>query len=117
MAAYVPGVEFWFTAARGMDFGTEIEKWDRGRLDAEPSLTTYPEVKGLRERHLGEREGFMAGANCSYREAAFHYSSRDFRQRERLTRQRTRWIRKFSGLEPLQRRAILRELASIDARR
>jgi len=81
MKNYGPGQEFWFTAARGMDFAAEIEKWDRKRLDSGPSLIKYPEIKGLRERHLGEREGFMAGADCTYREAAFHYSSRDFRQR------------------------------------
>lgn len=81
LRSYGPSAEFWFTAARGMDFAGEIEKWDRLRLDAEPSLATFPEIKGLRERHLAEREGFMAGADCTYREAAFHYSSRDFRQR------------------------------------
>lgn len=57
-----------------IDAAAAIRAYDRERLACEPDYGKYPELNGLLERHLGEREGFMEASGLDETAAAFHYS-------------------------------------------
>ena len=63
-----------FQSVGDMDFAAELVKYDAARLADEPSYATFPELKGLVDRHVGEREGFKEASGFGDVEAAFHFS-------------------------------------------
>jgi hypothetical protein len=60
------------------DLAAGVLAYDRERLHAVPSLGKFPETRGLIERVLGEREGFLESSRFAPVHAAFHYSWRDY---------------------------------------
>ena len=41
------------------DLAGVLRDFDRERLASEPDYAKFPEMSGLLDRHIGEREGFM----------------------------------------------------------
>ncbi|MDP6449882.1 MAG: hypothetical protein QF773_03620 [Lentisphaeria bacterium] len=56
------------------DLAVILRDFDRERLACEPDYTKFPEMRGLLDRHIGEREGFMETPGFDETCAAFHYS-------------------------------------------
>lgn len=57
-----------------IDVAATIRAYDRERLACEPDYGQYPELTGLIDRHVGEREGFLEASGLDETAAAFHYS-------------------------------------------
>jgi len=57
-----------------VDFTAAIRDYDRERLSCEPDYTHFPEMKGLLERHLAEREGFRDTTGLDECAAAYQFS-------------------------------------------
>lgn len=57
-----------------VDLAAAVRDYDRERLACEPDYTRFPEMRGLLERHLGEREGFREASKLDETAAAFHFS-------------------------------------------
>ena len=55
------------------DVGAMLRDYDRERLACEPDYARFPEMKGLLDRHLGEREAF-AEAGIDETRTAHHFS-------------------------------------------
>jgi len=58
----------------GQDIGKLLRNYDRERLACEPDFAQFPEMRGLIDRHVGEREGFREASGLDETAAAFHYS-------------------------------------------
>ena len=56
------------------DLEAAVRDYDRERLACEPDYARFPEMRGLLERHIGEREGFMEASGLDETAAAFHFS-------------------------------------------
>ena len=56
-----------------VDMGAMVRDYDRERLACEPDYTQFPEMKGLIDQHVGEREAF-ADAGIDETLAAYHFS-------------------------------------------
>jgi len=56
------------------DLAVVLRDFDRERLASEPDYAKFPEMSGLLDRHIGEREGFMENSGFDEICAAFHYS-------------------------------------------
>ena len=62
-----------FPSLEGTDLSQAIRDYDAERLADEPDYSTFPEMRGLIDRHVGEREGFRdAGGDDAT--TAFHFS-------------------------------------------
>ena len=57
-----------------IDIAAEIRAFDRERLDSTPDYTRFPEMRGLIDRHIGEREGFREATGLDETASAFYYS-------------------------------------------
>jgi len=91
MAEHEKFVRQLFPTIGDMDLGAAWRAYDRERLADEPDYATYPEARGLIERHLGEREGFREAAGGDETAAAFHYSSHWFCWKRLNAHHLTRW--------------------------
>jgi len=58
----------------GHDMAAGVLAYDQKRLEAVPDTTRFPETKGLIERALGEREGFVESSGLTAVHAAYQYS-------------------------------------------
>src|SRR5262249_37408000 len=67
-------MELFPTLGAGHDMGAAGLAYDRERLESTPDFTRFPEMRGLIDRHLGEREGFIEGSGFTETHAAYHYS-------------------------------------------
>ena len=74
-----------------IDAAAAIRDYDRERLACEPDYAKYPELKGLIERHLGEREGFLEASGLDETAAAFQYSWWFFMTRRVATKHLARY--------------------------
>jgi len=63
-----------FPSLGDIDMGAAIRDYDRERLACEPDYAWFPEMKGLIDRHLGEREGFREASGLGETAAAYHFS-------------------------------------------
>ena len=63
-----------FPSLGDIDMAAAVRDYDRERLACEPDYTVFPEMKGLIDRHLGEREGFREASGLDETATAFHYS-------------------------------------------
>lgn len=63
-----------FPSLEGMDLAAMLCDYDRERLACEPDYTEFPEMRGLIERHLGEREGFAEVSGLDEVATAYKYS-------------------------------------------
>lgn len=63
-----------YPALKEFDLAAMVRDYDRERLACEPDYTKFPELRGLIDRHVGEREGFLAGSGLDETAAAFHFS-------------------------------------------
>lgn len=63
-----------FQSVGDMDFASELVKYDKLRLADEPDYAVFPELRGMLDRHLGEREGFKEATGLGDDAAAYHYS-------------------------------------------
>lgn len=63
-----------YPAAAHLDHMQEILKLDRERIGSEPSLSRYPETRGLADLVSAERRGFQEGCGCGDLETAYHYT-------------------------------------------
>jgi len=48
-----------YPLSAGLDYVAECGRLDRERIDAVPDLTRFPELRGMRERLVAERQGFQ----------------------------------------------------------
>jgi len=61
-----------------IDLAKAIRDYDRERLACEPDYGKFPEMIGLLDRHVGEREGFREATGLDETAIAFHFSWRWF---------------------------------------
>jgi hypothetical protein len=87
-----------FTAARqlypsagDMNYADAIRKFDAERLASEPSLTTFPELKGHGDLLRGEREGFREATGLDETATAFRFSWGFFLSRRMTSRHLARY--------------------------
>ncbi len=57
-----------------MDLAAAIREYDRERLACEPDYGVFPEMKGLLDRHVGEREGFREASGLDETATAYQFS-------------------------------------------
>jgi len=75
-----------FPASAELDYARELTELDRERIEHAPGLTRFPETKGMPDRLVAERKGFLDGSGGGPLELAFRYSWEFFRTRRLLTR-------------------------------
>lgn len=63
-----------YPSVAGSDLAEMVRDYDRERLACEPDYAKFPEMKGLLDRHLGEREGFREASGLDETATAFFYS-------------------------------------------
>lgn len=63
-----------FPTTRGLDVPALLRDYDRERLACEPDTSRFPELRGLGDRHIGEREGFREATGADDVAVAFHFS-------------------------------------------
>lgn len=63
-----------YPALKEFDLAAMVRDYDRERLDCEPDYSKYPEMRGLIDKHTGEREGFKEASGLDDTAAAFYYS-------------------------------------------
>jgi len=56
------------------DLAAAIRDYDRERLACEPNYARFPEMRGLLDRHIGEREGFREASGLDETATAYFYS-------------------------------------------
>ncbi|MCX5658290.1 MAG: hypothetical protein NTW19_01040 [Planctomycetota bacterium] len=66
--------ELFPTLGPGHSMAAAVLAYDRERLDCTPDYTKFPEMRGLADRNIGEREGFLDGSGLSPVHAAYHFS-------------------------------------------
>jgi hypothetical protein len=64
-----------------IDLAAALRDYDRERLACTPDYAQFPEMRGLGDRHLGEREGFREASGLDETAVAFHFSWFWFLQR------------------------------------
>ena len=74
-----------------VDLAAAIRDYDRERLACEPDYAKFPEMRGLLERHLGEREGFREASGLDETAAAFQFSWHWFLSRRVNSRHLSRY--------------------------
>jgi len=62
------------TLGVGFDFEAAVLAYDKKRLESVPDAATFPELKGMADRAIGEREGFCDGTGFTPADAAHHYT-------------------------------------------
>lgn len=67
-------VQALYPTAADSDLAEVIRAYDRERLACEPDYTRFPEMRGLLDQHLGERQGFREATGLDETGAAFHFS-------------------------------------------
>jgi|GEM_PF-492033 len=76
-AAFKGAIDLYPTMA-GLDLATAIRDYDRERLSCYPDYAKFPEMCGLLDRHIGERQGFVEASGLASplaeTVAAFNYS-------------------------------------------
>jgi hypothetical protein len=72
--SYFPGWKQEFPLSAHLDYGAEIVKLWKERLDADLDLTKYPECRGLREIVHAEHQGYLDATGGNERAAAYHYN-------------------------------------------
>ncbi|MBI4028520.1 MAG: hypothetical protein HY360_26270 [Verrucomicrobia bacterium] len=75
-----------FPASANLDYADALVKLDRERIAHAPSLTRFPETKGLPDLLIAERKGFLDGSGGGPLELAFRYSWWFFQTRRLQTR-------------------------------
>ena len=58
----------------GHDMAKGVLTYDQNALSCAPEIAKFPETKGLTERALGEREGFIESSGFTLVHAAYYYS-------------------------------------------
>jgi len=56
------------------DLAAAVRDYDAERLACEPDYSRFPEMRGLLDRHIGEREGFQEATGLDETATAFHFS-------------------------------------------
>ncbi len=74
-----------------LDMAGAIRDFDRERLACTPDYTMFPEMRGLIDRHAGEREGFRDATGFDETAAAYFYSFAFFMLRRFNTRHVARY--------------------------
>jgi hypothetical protein len=77
--------------AADMDFAAVIRDLDRTRLDDEPDLSRFPELRGHADLLRAERQGFMEASGLDETATAYFYSSDYFLRRPLNARHLSRW--------------------------
>lgn len=81
-----------------IDLPAEVLAYDRERLACEPDYGKFPELKGLIESHLGEREGFKDASGLDDAAVAFQFSYGFYFTR----RVNARHVAYWENLEPIR---------------
>lgn len=63
-----------YLTAADLNFAETIRAYDHERLACEPDYARFPEMRGLLDRHYGERQGFRDATGLDETGAAFHCS-------------------------------------------
>jgi len=63
-----------FPSLEGEDLGAMVRDYDRERLACEPDYAKFPEMRGLIDRHVAEREAFRQASGLDETATAFQYS-------------------------------------------
>lgn len=71
---FAMNLELFPTLGPGFDMAAAVLAYDRERIECTPDTTRFPELRGMADRCLGEREGFVEGSGLTGVHAAFHYS-------------------------------------------
>ena len=74
MAREVRELRELFPTVGDMDALDAVATYDRERLACEPDYAKFPELRGLIDRHVGERIGFKEASGLGDEETAFHFS-------------------------------------------
>jgi len=82
-----------FPSLGDMDLAAAVRDYDRERLACEPDYAKFPEMRGLLERHVGEREGFREASGLDEAATAFHFSWQWFLYRRINARHVPYWQR------------------------
>ena len=85
-----------FPALEDVDLAVMVREYDRERLASEPDYAKFPEMRGLIDRHIGEREGFRESSGLDETAAAFHYSWEVLLSRRINARYAAFWERMFA---------------------
>jgi len=56
------------------DLAAAIREYDKERLACEPDYEEFPEMRGLLDQHIGEREGFREASGLDETATAYHLS-------------------------------------------
>jgi len=80
-----------YATAADMDFASAIRDLDRRRLNDQPSLTQFPELRGHADLLRAERQGFVEASGLDEAAAAFHRSASFFEHKRLNTRHVARW--------------------------
>ncbi|MBI4025588.1 MAG: hypothetical protein HY360_11455 [Verrucomicrobia bacterium] len=75
-----------YPMTRELDYWGEVVKLDCDRMKNPPSLSQFPETKGLPDLLTAERKGFLEGCGGGPKELAFHYTWFFFTSRRLNTR-------------------------------
>jgi hypothetical protein len=67
-------LELFPSLGKGFDLAADLLAYDKRRLQCTPDYTKFPELRGMADRIIGEREGFLEGSSLTETHAAFHYS-------------------------------------------
>ncbi len=86
MESFIRWAKTQYTATQDMDYPGEMVKCDRERLLNPPSLSKFPETKGLPDLVMAERKGFQEGCACGDDLMAYHFSWFFFSSRRLNTR-------------------------------
>lgn len=74
MGEAIAGIRRLYPTMEGIDLTVAVSDYDRERLACEPGYGKFPEMRGLLDRHMGEREGFREVSGLDETDAAFHFS-------------------------------------------
>jgi len=91
-----------------VDLAATIRDYDRERLACEPDYARFPEMRGLLDRHQGEREGFRETTGLDESGVAFHFSWGFFVSRRMNARHVARYDLCASPACPLHQRVLSR---------
>lgn len=86
MDSFIGWAKLQYPMTRDMDYPSEMVKFDKERLANPPSVTRFPETKGLADLVVAERKGFHDGCGGGDQELAYHFSWFFFSSRRLNTR-------------------------------